>query len=173
MCFKLTIDSALSGVYYVINPEGEKEVPLSDREDSTMATITRKNALSALVSAFADDATRVAIEDFMGVEVAEAVAEVMAKMLAQAEKPSKPNGPTKAQRENEPLLASLVEWASTIEGEPTEDNPLAGCFTSKDVTEHVRNVLTTQKAVKLCGTLIERGVAERVRVGSKVAYRLV
>lgn len=137
-----------------------------------MATITRKNALSAIVAAFENEPTRTALSDFFG-EDTTAIAEVMGKMLAQAEKPSKPSGPTKAQRENEPLLAALVEWASTIEGEPTEDNPLAGCFTSKDVTEHVRNVLTTQKAVKLCGTLIERGVAERVRVGSKVAYRLV
>lgn len=111
-------------------------------------------------------------------EVVEAHAEVMGKLASSLAKPAKasdPDGLTQTARKNAPIMRAVLTFAMNIAdaGEPTEDEPARGCVTSNQIRDAVANVMTTQKAVKLCGSLIELGAMERVRVGSKVYYRAI
>lgn len=114
--------------------------------------------------------------EYDGATVANAAA-VLSKMAAQKAKPAvnnDPDGFTKARREaNDEVEAAYAFIRSVVDSspEPTEDEPEAGSVTSVQIRDAIPTVLTTQKAVKLAGYLIEEGRAERVRVGSKVYYR--
>lgn len=111
-------------------------------------------------------------------EVVEAHAAIMGKLAATLAKPAKasdPDGLTATARKNAPIMRAVLTYAMNMAdaGEPTEDDPARGCVTSNMVRDAVADVMTTQKAVKLCGSLIDLGAMERVRVGSKVYYRAV
>lgn len=123
--------------------------PAQDRKGSTMTkqnTITRADALT------------IAIER---VQDMPEVVDVLTKMHTAITKPrTKREGPTKARTENERLARELVAAI-----------PPNGEVTAKWVTEHVRGVLTTQKAAAVARVGIDLGIIAKVVDGRKVTYR--
>lgn len=86
--------------------------------------------------------------------------EVIAKMIEQLQKPrKKPEGPSKARRDNERLAHELAN-AIAAKGEKV---------TPKWVTEHVRGILTPQKAVAVAKVGEELGILTKTKEG-KVTY---
>lgn len=113
--------------------------------------MTKKNTITRA------DALRYAVENIDRPEVAE----VLEKMLQTITKPrTKQDGPTKARKENERLAAELV--AAIPEGAEV---------TTKWVTEHVRGILTTQKAAAVARVGVEMGLLTKQVDGRKVTYR--
>lgn len=109
--------------------------------------MTRKEALEIAIAA---------------VENEEAT-EVLSKMLEQVSKPRKrAEGPSKARRENERLLADVIS-AIEDKGEPV---------TSKWITEHVRGLLTPQKVTAVAKIGIENGSLVRNKEGKTVTYSI-
>lgn len=109
--------------------------------------MTRKEALEIAIAA---------------VENEEAT-EVLNKMLEQVSKPRKrAEGPSKARRENERLLADVIS-AIEDKGEPV---------TSKWITEHVRGLLTPQKVTAVAKIGIENGSLVRNKEGKTVTYSI-
>ena len=103
------------------------------------------------------DALAIAIERCADVPE---VADVLTKMRASITKPRvKSDAPSKARVENERLARAL-----------TEAIPAGGEVTAKWVTEHVRGVLTTQKAAAVARVGVELGVLRKVVDGRKVTY---
>lgn len=104
---------------------------------------------------------------------------VLAKMAAQKAKPvtnNDPDGFTKARRESNAEVEACYEFMCgelTNAPEGDEEDETVGCVTSNAIRDTIAGVLTTQKAVKLVGYLIEEGRAERVRVGSRVYYKAI
>ena len=108
-------------------------------------TITRADALAIAIERCAD--------------VPE-VADVLTKMRASITKPRvKSDAPSKARVENERLARALADAI-----------PAGGEVTAKWVTEHVRGVLTTQKAAAVARVGVELGVLRKVVDGRKVTY---
>ena len=88
------------------------------------------------------------------------VAEVLRKMHASITKPrAKSDAPSKARVQNEQLAHAL---AAAI--------PEGGEVTAKWVTEHVRGVLTTQKAAAVARVGVELGIIAKCVDGRKVTY---
>lgn len=87
------------------------------------------------------------------------VAEVLNKMLAGITKPRKSQGPSKTRKDNERLAHELAAAIPDGEG-----------VTTKWVTEHVRGVLTTQKAAAVARVGVELGLISKVVDGRKVTY---
>ena len=91
----------------------------------------------------------------------EEVREVLDKMYASITKPRvKSNAPSKARIENEKLAAAAVE-AIREHGEPV---------TCKWITEHVRGILTPQKATAVMKLAIDAGEVTREKNGKVVTY---
>lgn len=104
------------------------------------------------------DALTIAIER---VQDMPEVVDVLTKMHTAITKPrTKREGPTKARTENERLAREL---RAAI--------PPNGEVTAKWVTEHVRGVLTTQKAAAVARVGIDLGIIAKVVDGRKVTYR--
>lgn len=135
--------------------------PAQDRKDNAMTkknTITRADALMLAVQwvqeYFGDDT--VTAEGACAAEVVD----VLTKMHTAITKPrTKREGPTKARTENERLARELVAAI-----------PPNGEVTAKWVTEHVRGVLTTQKAAAVARVGVELGLIAKVVDGRKVTY---
>lgn len=88
------------------------------------------------------------------------VAEVLRKMHASITRPrNKSNAPSKARMDNERLAHELAAAIPAGEG-----------VTAKWVTEHVRGVLTTQKAAAVARVGVELGLIRKVVDGRKVTY---
>lgn len=88
------------------------------------------------------------------------VAEVLTKMHASITKPrKKSDAPSKARRENEQLATALAAAIPAGEG-----------VSSKWVTEHVRGILTTQKAAAVARVGVELGIIRREVDGRNVTY---
>lgn len=86
--------------------------------------------------------------------------EILEKMRASITKPrAKSEGPSKARKDNERLARELA--AAIPEGAEV---------TAKWVTEHVRGVLTTQKAAAVARVGVEMGIISKVVDGRKVTY---
>ena len=129
--------------------EREGRSPAQDRRGSIMTkqntTITRADALTIAIERVAD---------------LPEVAEVLRKMHASITKPrTKAEGPSKARKDNERLARELA--AAIPEGHEV---------TAKWVTEHVRGVLTTQKAAAVARVGVEMGIISKVVDGRKVTY---
>lgn len=89
--------------------------------------------------------------------------EVIAKMIEQLQKPrKKAEGPSKARRDNERLAHEIAD-AIAAKGERV---------TSKWVTEHVRGILTPQKATAVAKVGIELGILTREKDGKAVYYNV-
>lgn len=89
--------------------------------------------------------------------------EVLLKMAEQLAKPrKKAEGPTKARRENERLAADLVA-AIDAHGERV---------TPKWVTEHVKGIMTPQKAVAVARVAEELGTIIKEKEGKATYYKL-
>lgn len=107
--------------------------------------MTRKEALEIAIAA---------------VDNEEAI-EVLNKMLVQVTKSrKKPEGPSKARRENE-VLAREAAKAIAEKGEPV---------TGKWIQEHVRFITSPQKVTAVMKVAAELGLAERVKEGKNVTY---
>lgn len=120
-------------------------------------TITRADALAIAVEYILKDN----YFDDAGNDRTREVVDVLTKMHTAITKPrTKREGPTKARTENERLARELV--AAIPEG---------GEVTAKWVTEHVRGVLTTQKAAAVARVGIDLGIIAKVVDGRKVTYR--
>ena len=124
--------------------------PTQDRRDNAMTKtndkLTRADALTIAIERCADQPE---------------VVDVLTKMHAAITKPrTRREGPTKARTENERLAREMV--AAIPEG---------GEVTAKWVTEHVRGVLTTQKAAAVARVGIDLGIIAKVVDGRKVTYR--
>jgi len=103
------------------------------------------------------DALAIAIERCADVPE---VVDVLTKMHASITKPRvKSDAPSKARVENERLARALADAI-----------PEGGEVTAKWVTEHVRGVLTTQKAAAVARVGVELGVLRKVVDGRKVTY---
>ena len=82
-------------------------------------------------------------------------------MVEQMSKPrKKAEGPSKARRDNERLAHEVAE-AIAAKGERV---------TSKWVTEHVRGILTPQKATAVAKVGIELGILTREKEGKAIYY---
>lgn len=111
-------------------------------------TVTRANALAAAIARF---------------EANEPEREILEKMLAQVTKPrKKTDAPSKTRLDNE-RLAREVANAFIANG-----NEWQG---SKWISEHVRGILTTQKAVAVCRVGMELGLINRYQEGKTVLFR--
>ena len=89
------------------------------------------------------------------------VVDVLAKMHATITKPrTKAEGPTKARIENERLARAMADAI-----------PAGAEVNTKWVTEHVRGILTTQKAAAVARVGVELGILAKVVDGRKVTYR--
>lgn len=109
--------------------------------------MTRKDALTIAIASCENEEAR----------------EVLKKMLEQVSKPrKKAEGPSKTRRDNEVLLESLLE-AIEAHGEPV---------TSKWVTEHVRGIMTPQKATAVAKIGLDSGRLIRTKEGKAVYYSL-
>ena len=116
--------------------------------------MTRVEALNIVL-----EATR---EGFEAEEMTEA-REVLKKMVEQLSKPRKrAEGPSKARRENERLLAEVIA-AIEAKGEPV---------TSKWITEHVRGLLTPQKVTAVAKIGLEDGSLVRTKEGKIITYSI-
>jgi len=108
--------------------------------------VTRKDAIAAAIALFEPDAPEVA---------------VLQKMLDSLNKPrKKSDAPSKSRIENLALLDDAVSKIAA-NGEPV---------TSKWLTEHVRGILTTQKAAAVMRLGVETGKINKLVDGRKVAY---
>ena len=88
---------------------------------------------------------------------------ILTKMVEQMQKPrKKAEGPSKARRDNE-RLAHEVADAIAAKGERV---------TSKWVTEHVRGILTPQKATAVAKVGIELGLLTREKEGKAIFYNV-
>lgn len=88
---------------------------------------------------------------------------IIAKMIDQLAKPrKKAEGPTKARRENEKLAREMAD-AITAKGE---------MVTPKWVTEHVRGILTPQKAVAVAKVAEEMGLISKFKDGKATYYQV-
>lgn len=120
-------------------------------------TITRADALAIAVEFILRDN----YFDDAGIDRTREVVDVLTKMHTAITKPrTKREGPTKARTENERLARELVAVI-----------PEGGEVTAKWVTEHVRGVLTTQKAAAVARVGIDLGIIAKVVDGRKVTYR--
>ena len=120
-------------------------------------TITRADALAIAVEYILKDN----YFDDAGNDRTNEVVDVLTKMHTAITKPrTKREGPTKARTENERLARELVAAI-----------PPNGEVTAKWVTEHVRGVLTTQKAAAVARVGIDLGIIAKVVDGRKVTYR--
>ena len=120
-------------------------------------TITRADALAIAVEYILKDN----YFDDAGNDRTNEVVDVLTKMHTAITKPrTKREGPTKARTENERLARELVAVI-----------PEGGEVTAKWVTEHVRGVLTTQKAAAVARVGIDLGIIAKVVDGRKVTYR--
>ena len=87
--------------------------------------------------------------------------EIIGKMIEQLRKPrKKAEGPSKARRDNERLAHDMAE-AIAEKGEPV---------TCKWVTEHVRGIMTPQKATAVAKVAVELGLIERHKDGKTITY---
>lgn len=103
------------------------------------------------------EALNIALET---VENAEA-REVLTKMVEQLSKPrKKAEGPSKARRDNERLAHDMAE-AITAHGEKV---------TPKWVTEHVKGIMTPQKAVAVAKVAEELGLIAKTKEGKATYY---
>lgn len=132
--------------------------PAQDRRDNAMTKtndkMTRADALTFAIEKLHYLAQR---EEGQYLEAID----VLTKMREAITKPrTKREGPTKARTENERLARDL---AAAI--------PPNGEVTAKWVTEHVRGVLTTQKAAAVARVGIDLGIIAKVVDGRKVTYR--
>lgn len=119
--------------------------------------ITRADALAIAVEFILRDN----YFDDAGNDRTREVVDVLTKMHTAITKPrTKREGPTKARTENERLAREL---RAAI--------PPNGEVTAKWVTEHVRGVLTTQKAAAVARVGIDLGIIAKVVDGRKVTYR--
>lgn len=90
--------------------------------------------------------------------------EVLTKMVEQLSKPrKKAEGPSKARRDNERLAHDMAE-AITTHGEKV---------TPKWVTEHVRGIMTPQKAVAVAKVAEELGLIAKTKEGKATYYETV
>lgn len=93
----------------------------------------------------------------------EEVREVLDKMYAQVTKPrKKAEGPSKAHRDNERLAHDMAD-AIAEKGERV---------TSKWVTEHVRGIMTPQKATAVARVGIDLGLLTREKEGKVIYYNV-
>jgi hypothetical protein len=116
--------------------------------------MTRVEALNVVLGA-----TR---EGFEAEEMTEA-REVLRKMVEQLSKPRKKSeGPSKARRENEILAHALAE-AIEAHGEKV---------TPKWVTEHVKGILTPQKAVAVAKVAEELELVKKSKEGKTTYYEV-
>ena len=107
--------------------------------------ITRADALTAAIALFPEDAPE---------------REVLAKMLVSITKPrKKSDAPSKTRVEN----LALVDAACAAMGSAE--------VSAKWLTEHVRGILTTQKAAAVMRLGVEVGKVEKVVDGRKVSYK--
>ena len=89
--------------------------------------------------------------------------EVLVKMAEQLAKPrKKAEGPSKARRDNERLAAEMVE---AIEAYGDRVTP-------KWVTEHVKGIMTPQKAVAVARVAEELGAIVKEKEGKATYYKL-
>lgn len=87
--------------------------------------------------------------------------EVLTKMVEQLSKPrKKAEGPSKARRDNERLAHDMAE-AITAHGEKV---------TPKWVTEHVKGIMTPQKAVAVAKVAEELGLIAKTKEGKATYY---
>lgn len=121
--------------------------------------MTRKEALEAAIYL-----VKLAADETINTDNAanwNEAAEVLGKMYASITKPRvKSNAPSKARIENEKLAAAAVE-AIREHGEPV---------TCKWITEHVRGILTPQKATAVMKLAIDAGEVTREKNGKVVTY---
>ena len=116
--------------------------------------MTRKEALEMAIDLVKQTATE---DDGAWTEVAE----VLTKMHEQVSKSrKKPEGPSKARRENEVLAREAVK-AIAEKGEPV---------TGKWIQEHIRFIASPQKVTAVMKVAAELGLAERVKEGKNVTY---
>ena len=109
--------------------------------------MTRKDALTIAIASVENEEAK----------------DVLRKMLEQVSKPRKrAEGPTKARRENEKLLATLLEMMEA-KGEPV---------TSKWITEHVRGITTPQKATAVAKIGLDDGRLVKTKEGKVISYSL-
>ncbi len=107
--------------------------------------MTRAQAIENAIALFAPDAPEV---------------EVLNKMLASITKPrKKSDAPSKARIENEKLVDAAI---AAMNGETVN---------AKWLTEHVRGILTTQKAAAVMRLGVELGKIEKLVDGRKVSYK--
>ena len=112
----------------------------------TKATMTRVSALDLAIARM-DDAPE--------------ARDVLVKMRDSLAKPrKKSDAPSKARVENETLAHALADAI-----------PAGEAVTTKWVTDHVRGVLTTQKAVAVARVGVEMGLLVKEVDGRKVSYR--
>ena len=140
--------------------------------------ITQRDALAFAADVLANVDVIAYLADAMGLDATTATnaGVVLAKMAAQKAKPTvnnDPDGFTKARRESNAEVEACYEFmlAQLAKASENEEEETRGCVTSNAIRDAIPSVLTTQKAVKLAGYLINEGRAERVHVGSKVYYR--
>lgn len=89
--------------------------------------------------------------------------EVLRKMVEQLSKPrKKAEGPSKARRDNERLAHDMAD-AIAAKGERV---------TSKWVTEHVRGIMTPQKATAVARVGIDLGLLTREKEGKVIYYNV-
>lgn len=87
--------------------------------------------------------------------------EVLTKMVEQLKKPhKKAEGPSKARRDNERLAHDMAEAIAT-HGEKV---------TPKWVTEHVKGIMTPQKAVAVAKVAEELGLIAKTKEGKATYY---
>ena len=111
--------------------------------------MTRKDALINAIALFPSDAPEVA---------------VLQKMLDSITKPrKKSDAPSKARVENEKLARDMRD-AMLNHNEPVS---------TKWVTEHVRGILTTQKAAAVARVGVELGIIEKLVDGRNVTYKAI
>lgn len=114
----------------------------------TKSTMTRKDALVSAIAKFDADAPEV---------------EVLTKLLASISKPrKKSDAPSKARIENLKLVDAAAE-AIAAHGE---------AVSSKWLTEHIRGIMTTQKAAAVMRLGVEVGKIVRIVDGRNVSYNV-
>ena len=114
----------------------------------TKNIMTRAQALTNAISLFDEGAPEV---------------EVLNKLLVSITKPrKKSDAPSKTRKENLLLVDAAVE-AMSAHGEPVN---------AKWLTEHVKGILTTQKAAAVMRLGAEVGKIEKLVDGRKVTYKV-
>jgi len=111
----------------------------------TKSTITRVAALDLAIERLADTPE---------------AAEVLTKLRDSLAKPRKCLAPSKAKLENARLAQELADAI-----------PAGEAVSTRWVTEHVRGVLTTQKAAAVAREGVALGLIEKVVDGRNVSYR--